>query len=227
MIEDTWTWDEIGISTVCMNRALYVRQAVKTWVQFPFKEIVILDWYSKQPLSYKMFPDDERIKLYRWDGNGDLVWRAGQAMGTAVRLTTTRMVLKLDCDIKVLKPVPLSVESGSFYRGVRRSKAGDITNISARLYGSWLAPRARFDAVNGFNERFTGWGHEDTDLYSRMTEQGGKKLPFDDNVLYHIPHDSTIRQGGGMFGNYDVPKWTLDDVPFDHTQARLVQPWQR
>jgi hypothetical protein len=128
------------------------------------------------------------------------------------------MVLKLDSDTRVVGTIPLSVpHAGDFYRGVPNKSAEH-----GHLYGATLFPRVLYDAVNGYHERLIGWGHEDTDLYSRMAAHplGGNKVRLQAGVLEHISHDKSVSSKGAMFQNFEMTRnhpWTSDDTPYDLT----------
>lgn len=206
----------LSLCTVSMNRTLYLRQAAKTWVQYPdIKEIVIVDWSSTRPVTHQSLPDDPRIRLYRWDGETE--WMAGKAMSAAVRCTTQPYVLKVDSDVKLTAPIP-KIPNKGFFRGV-----GTAQEDGTHLYGCWMALRSEFDKVNGYNERYKGWGHEDSDLYTRLVHATGKKkVWFPKGFLEHVPHDRTIGARGGMFENYKRKVWTPIDTPFDQTRMTEV-----
>jgi len=64
------------------------------------------------------------------------------------------------------------------------------TNFSPKLRGGLLAVSKKdITQVNGWNEDFTGWGKEDTELLSRMHQIGikFKKLKFT-GITYHLWH---------------------------------------
>jgi predicted glycosyltransferase involved in capsule biosynthesis len=57
--------------------------------------------------------------------------------------------------------------------------------------GVW---RKDFEAVNGFDESFVGWGHEDADFVLRMHNAGIKrKNGFCATEVYHLWHKQASR----------------------------------
>lgn len=53
-----------------------------------------------------------------------------------------------------------------------------------------------FEAVNGFDETFSGWGHEDADLVLRLHHHGSRrKNGFLATEVYHLWHPETSRSG--------------------------------
>ena len=82
------------------------------------------------------------------------------------------------------------------WRDALRSLAGAL-----RLEGwksvrtcNMLAPRRAIDAVGGFDERYTGWGYEDSDLVIRLMRHGLhiRRGPADTAVL-HLWHPDNPR----------------------------------
>jgi GT2 family glycosyltransferase len=53
-----------------------------------------------------------------------------------------------------------------------------------------------FEAVNGFDEVFAGWGHEDADLVLRLHHHGSRRTNgFLGTEVYHLWHRETSRAG--------------------------------
>jgi len=76
------------------------------------------------------------------------------------------------------------------------SKIMPHSNFSIRLRGGLLAVwKKDIVAVNGWNEDFTGWGKEDTELLFRMSKYGVKfkKLKFS-GITYHLWHPLESRK---------------------------------
>lgn len=77
---------------------------------------------------------------------------------------------------------PLRVETRFRWKGIRSCNFG-------------LAWRD-FEAVNGFDERFSGWGHEDADLVLRLHHHGSRrKNGFWGTEVYHLWHAGQSRDG--------------------------------
>lgn len=82
------------------------------------------------------------------------------------------------------------------WRDAIRSLAGSL-----RLEGwrsvrtcNMLAPRSAIEAIGGFDERYTGWGYEDSDLVVRLMRRGlhVRRGPADTAVL-HLWHPDNAR----------------------------------
>ncbi|MFF1947025.1 glycosyltransferase [Rhodococcus qingshengii] len=71
----------------------------------------------------------------------------------------------------------------------------------------WLR-RDVFDAVNGMDERFEGWGREDIDFVLRV--QLATTFDLYDDPMLHLHHPSTAQLDNGHTVNADIPllSWT-------------------
>lgn len=69
---------------------------------------------------------------------------------------------------------------------LRRLRGSDWRGAKACNFGVW---RADFEAVDGFDERFEGWGYEDSDLVARLIHRGvrRKDVRFA-TAVFHLWH---------------------------------------
>lgn len=75
---------------------------------------------------------------------------------------------------------PLRVEERFRWKGIRSCN-----------FGAW---RADFEAVDGFDESFHGWGHEDADLVLRLHHRGlRRKNGFLATEVFHLWHPESPR----------------------------------
>jgi glycosyltransferase involved in cell wall biosynthesis len=89
--------------------------------------------------------------------------------------------------------------------------------------GFWLADAVR---VNGFNERFVGWGREDSEFVTRLMNAGARrrKLKFG-GIMYHLwhperPRDAlaandelleSVRAAGSAWAEAGMDKYRVDE----------------
>jgi GT2 family glycosyltransferase len=75
---------------------------------------------------------------------------------------------------------PLRVETRFRWKGIRSCN-----------FGLWYGD---FEAINGFDESFLGWGHEDADLVLRLHNHGTRrKNGFCATEVFHLWHRETSR----------------------------------
>ena len=157
----------VTVITTCMNRFSFLEESIVTWNEMEFKDIVVVDWNSREPVAEKLIVRNpalrgQRITVLRSDQHyRNQYFNDGWARNTGARLCQTEFILFLDSDMKIVRPklffdsVPLN--NDICYRG----------NIPGG-YGSCLVDRKKFNAVNGYSERMWSWGGEDLDFYIRL-----------------------------------------------------------
>ena len=85
----------------------------------------------------------------------------------------------------------------------------------APLEGTWeiggfiVCTKEAFHQVDGYDEAFRGWGHEDTDFAQRLQEAGYKRAPLPFDLLSAISHGNDERQLGADKGYFDSTEQAL------------------
>jgi hypothetical protein len=127
---------------------------------------------------------------------------------------------------KVSTLVPLS-EKWRISRKAIRAKLYEWAHVSMRprLTGNNIALwRKDFERVNGFDERFVGWGFEDRDLQDRLERAGLRVRSVLWHTaaihLWHAPDASFVRNGVGtanrfFFETSDRPVFCADGLVKD------------
>jgi GT2 family glycosyltransferase len=74
---------------------------------------------------------------------------------------------------------------------MRIDRAFSWKSIRSCNMGVW---RSDFERVDGFDESFVGWGHEDADLVLRLHNSGvARKNGFCATEIFHLWHKEAIR----------------------------------
>lgn len=197
---------KVSVICACMNRNDILKINIMSWLNFSeIGEIVVVDWNSKQPL-YDLLDLDDRIKVIRVEDQQ--YFNISQAFNLALDHTTCEYVLKLDTDYflnpyyNFFKAHP--VRNDCFYSGCWSYVQNDKPKpIFQHLSGLCYARRDYIVAVNGYNEHFSGYGHDDTDLHNRLLVSGKRRIIINyDYSVMHIPHESTHR-----IANYESNSW--------------------
>ncbi len=77
-----------------------------------------------------------------------------------------------------------------FYKLVKGSQS-PTRSVKGANMGFW---KKDLITVNGFDERFTGWGREDSDMAARMMHAGIKRINFKGvSICYHLFHPEADR----------------------------------
>jgi glycosyltransferase involved in cell wall biosynthesis len=109
-------------------------------------------------------------------------WRSARALS---RRQTTFHALQAGISNRV------NALSASWLSRVVPSSRDPLSGVRSCNMGFWRADAVR---VNGFDERFVGWGREDSDFVARMTIAGvrRRKLKFG-GIVYHLWHPERPR----------------------------------
>jgi predicted glycosyltransferase involved in capsule biosynthesis len=71
-----------------------------------------------------------------------------------------------------------------------------MPSLSGRAYAAaiWGVWRQDYEAVDGFDESFVGWGHEDADFVLRLHNAGiNRKNGFAATEVFHLWHPQASR----------------------------------
>ena len=189
--------NKVSVVCACMNRNDILRVNIMSWLHFSeIGEIVVVDWSSDQPLDY-LTKLDPRIKVIRVEGQKQ--FNISQAFNLAIDNTSLEYVLKLDTDYflnpyyNFFKHHPMN--SGVFYAGNWNIDPELPAPIFQHLAGLCYVQRDVLASINGYNEHFSGYGYDDSDLRIRLQSvHVGKLLPIKyDYSVMHTPHENSLR----------------------------------
>lgn len=178
---------DISIVTTCMNRWEFLQKALGTWRYKGFKEIIIVDWSSDEPVYNNLRgfdPEWDHIRIVRVEGKDH--FNAGVARNVGVSISTGKYLWFLDSDqmlIDLKSCEDLCLREGRFYHGT--------DNIPP--FGTCIIARKNLDSVGGYTEYMPGYGWEDNDLYDRLMWSGVGRYYYPDSVVKHIDHDDDLR----------------------------------
>lgn len=178
-----------------MNRTEYLRESIQTWNEIEeLNEIIVVDYSSTKPISESDLPQPKfgkKIILVRV--NNEKHWILSHAYNLGISFVNYDKLVKIDSDIKLSKDFISShpLNENEFYRG-HWENARNENEI--HFNGQLICRTTDFCEVNGYNERITTYGYDDTDLYNRI-EQTTKSKPkdFDYDKMNHIESNSEVR----------------------------------
>lgn len=178
--------------------------------------------------SYLLFIDGDCIATPKWvEHHRNLAEKGWTVTGQRILLSQscTEQVISTNCDISnpsflaclnlyrsglINRPWPmLSLPLGP----LRKVGKHNWKNIRGCNWGLW---KSDLEAVNGFDEAFRGWGHEDADLAVRLLNQGIKiKSGSFTSPVLHLWHPDAERKNASK--NMDLVLKRLKDkttLPF-------------
>jgi hypothetical protein len=174
---------KLSITTAIKDRKDYLDISLATWIKFPFKEIVIVDWSSKDP--YVPPFKDSRIKLIHVHDRE--YYEHSKARNFKIKHTESDIFLSIDCDI-MLKP---NFASSFFIRDNVTYITDDLTSSTI---GSSIITKKVYEDLGKFNELLDeGWGYEDLDFYTKVLKSGHRHVCFPSENMHHIDHDDNLR----------------------------------
>jgi hypothetical protein len=195
---------KISLVTSCMNRNEFLKLSLlKSWVLFPFKEIIIVDWSSKEDVSldlrYGMIDvgvDSSKCQAFLDAHNIDILkvrdkklYNHSEVRNYKVKHSTSDWILCIDADVMLttdfLSTLELTDENVYYINKSLKSDRG--------LFGTSLFSRKLYDEVGGFDEEIKYWGSEDSQFYERADKLGYKPADIRSYTMYHQPHDDKLR----------------------------------
>lgn len=211
---------EGSVSIVCavMNRGDMLKTSLFSWLKYKeVGEIIIVDWSSKQELSW-VLNVDERIKYIRVQDED--YFNISQAYNLGIDHATKKYILKMDVDY-VLNPYynffeRNQIAQGCFYAG-NAKKTSWSNPVFSYLNGLNYSRREDILRVEGYNENFQGYGHDDDELCEALQSKGLERLDiaYDYSVI-HMPHPQNFRTS-----NYQ--KNLIDNRSIVWTKRRIVE----
>jgi glycosyltransferase involved in cell wall biosynthesis len=181
---------EITLCTTCMNRNEYLLQALPSWLDKNFNEIVIVDWSSQDPVLENIrsrFPKAKKIRVLRVEGKK--VFNTPQARNLSTDFCGTPFILLIDSDVRLTYDPNkkfVRLDTQVFYHG-------SFLTTGAATTGTCLISREVFSNINGYSEFIETLPGEDLDLYKRAQRFGARKKLFPYGSLKHIYHPYELR----------------------------------
>jgi len=216
--------EKIAIVNICKNRTRNLIPALLTWIELKeVNSINIFDFGSDLPVhsfldSYGLL-SDKRIHIFRSESKEE--FHRTKYWNIALFHTKESKLLKLDTDYKIhpqfLEWHPLSADR-LFYTG--NWKTARSKNESY-LHGLVYMKKDDFVAVNGYNERLTGYGWEDDEIYQRMQDSGCLRVDVSYDHAYHVPHShlerikADSRKNEGVYSGRQEKEWKHESVDQD------------
>lgn len=193
-------FEKLTISTSCMNRNDMLVQTLPSWLKFPVKEIVIVDWSSTVPVKTTLEDNnitDERIRIIRVPNQKH--YHHSKARNLKVYCCNTEWVLSIDADVKINDNF---FDNIYFLSGKKLYSLNLDGGVDSR-FGTTMFRKKDYIDIGGCNTKMVGWGYEDLDLAIRMIKNDVIHVSFDKELLYHIPHDDIRRTENTQFNS----KW--------------------
>lgn len=187
---------KMSLTTSCMNRNDFLIKSLETWINFPFKEIIIVDWNSKVTVLESLilhFGEEflnnlqVPIKIKRFDN--EPFYDHSRVRNIKLDLCESDWILCIDSDVML----NYKFANYFFLRDPMRYY-GNIARKSDRgLYGTALFSKYMYETVGKFDESLKYWGNEDGDFYDRALLKGFKLKDIRSFTMVHQEHSDDLR----------------------------------
>ena len=174
-----------------MNRNENVERNLENWLSQEIDELILLDWSSGEHVSnIRGIFKDSRVRVVRVEGQTKFVRTLAQNLAT--QMARNNKIFKCDSDVEFKGDFFSNhiLNEGEFWVGDWHQ--GRDYN-ERHLHGETYYHLNDFYKVSGYDERISGYGHDDTNLKDRMLLAGMIKKVFSYNYLYHQPHSQMKR----------------------------------
>lgn len=182
------------------NRFKPLQIAISSWInQKAIKDIVIIDWDSDDLNKDYLESLDPRIRVIRYDNKP--TFALAEVLNKGIEHTKYDHILKMDVDY-IINPyyqlnqwLELDWENEFMTGSWVQKKIDNNAGFLQYLNGMIICKKQHLLNAGGYNEIFTDYGWEDSDLYGRLIDNLGLKrifLPIIEQdhfiPIYHNPH---------------------------------------
>lgn len=186
----------IAIITTCKGRLHHLREALPRFVaQAPMPvpmQVIVVDYGCPDHAgdwAEAEFPGVQVVRVADDPG-----FCLGRARNIGARQAKAEWLAFLDADTLLADNwhawMQAHLRPGHFYR------RGLVAGIrDAETHGAVVCPRAQFEAIEGYDELYRGWGGEDEDLYQRLAWLGTSEGEYPAELLWAISHGDDERAG--------------------------------
>ena len=112
-----------------------------------------------------------------------------------------------------------NLQPGHFYRAARLASGVP----DAETFGTVICTRADFEAVDGYDEAFRGWGGDDTDFFERLARHGVALRRYPSRFVTAISHGDEER--AGWDGLQDQTQKNLLDRCYMTVKAQMAMAY--
>jgi glycosyltransferase involved in cell wall biosynthesis len=184
------------------------------------RELLIVDFGSDSPIQPPV--SDPRLRTVRVAAD---IWSLAEAINIGVLQAEGTVLAKTDADILIAPEAGPALDRAT--KSVARGEAGLLLaqatdlpaelgveaalqapsrelNAAGRMRPRWgqgglaIFSRSTWDAIGGFDSRFTGWGNEDNDFAERVRRSGRRVrwLERDAVSIFHVWHPPSFHDKG-------------------------------
>lgn len=226
---------QVAFVTTCKGRLHHVQQTLPSLVAQAPAEVILVDYGCPDNTGgwvEKHFPEVKVVRV-----NDDPGFCLPRARNIGAEHSSASWICFIDADIRVnagwLDWLEQNLQDGHFYQAALVDGARN-----PETFGTVVCPRTAFEAVDGYDEVFRGWGGEDDDLYTRLIESKlVRSATYPARFVEAISHADAERTTYHAIKSVEVQclinacyikaknqlrNYGIRDIPFE-TRQRLLQ----
>lgn len=186
--------NDIALLTTSRGRLHHLQQSLPLMLSQGAAEVVVVDYGCPDGTADWVERHHPTVRVVRV--TDDTEFCLARARNTAAAHSRADWLVFVDADI-LISPgwvdwMRRHLVPGHFYRAapIDGRRVPDTR-------GTVICTRDAFDALDGYDEMFRGWGGEDDDLYHRLAQQGVVQDIYPSAFVSAIAHDDSQRAGWG------------------------------
>jgi len=184
----------VALVTTCKGRLHHVRETLPLMVGQGADQVILVDYDCPDQSGDWVeahYPEVDVVRV----ADAPHFWTS-RARNIGAATATTDWLVFIDADIKAAPGwvdwMRESLQPGHVYNVGRL--AGDPLDDR---YGTFICERSAFEALGGYDEVFTGWGGEDSDIYVRLRDAGVMQDQYPSHFAAAISHSNVARADFG------------------------------
>lgn len=157
----------LSLITTCKGRLAHLRETLPLFCAIPDTEVILVDYGCPEGSGDWAAAHFPQVRVVRV--TDDPGFNPSRARNIAAREATADYLFFVDADIRV---APEAHEVIAQAVNPNRFVTVDATENGNEIRGTCVVPRAKFEAVRGYDEVLKNYGMEDTELYDRLMDFG-------------------------------------------------------
>lgn len=176
----------LSIIVTCKGRLRHLKETLPAMAAQPGAETVVVDVDCPEGTAAWVRQALPQVKVVRMEN--EPLFNIARARNRGAAAAASDLLAFLDAD-SLLHPdfaaaAVAATSPGNYTQCVHGRK---------QLMGCVVVPRAAFEAVQGYDEVFQGWGGEDRDFYRRVERLGLRREEMAPHLLGCIHHGEELR----------------------------------
>jgi len=205
------------------NRAAAARKSIESLVterSIPLCKFIIVEDYSENLLDLSAFRFKDQITHYVIN-TGDR-WNRSKTLNYGFKRATTKLVASWDSDFEFKEDfcehLYRTIKKVDFDKTLFRidSVESEESTILGKVWkkgsirgGQWVYKLEYLKQLNGYDEKFKDWGHEEMDFHERCDRAFGMKILESSKIdphmtVTHISHSDNMRGESVSNKNYSI-----------------------